>query len=69
MSVPLVNDMNLSTEWVTELARYGWTAVHWSTIGEPRAEDSVIMAWALVNRYVDASGFCRDTLAWMERRG
>ncbi len=46
MSVQLVIDMNLSLEWVTELARHGWSAVHWSAIGDPRAEDSVIMAWA-----------------------
>jgi predicted nuclease of predicted toxin-antitoxin system len=52
MSVQLVVDMNLSVEWVTELARHGWSAVHWSTIGDPRAEDSVIMAWALANGYV-----------------
>jgi predicted nuclease of predicted toxin-antitoxin system len=52
MSVQLVVDMNLSVEWVAELARHGWSAVHWSTIGDPAAEDSVIMAWALTNGYV-----------------
>ncbi|MEX2173472.1 MAG: DUF5615 family PIN-like protein [Pirellulaceae bacterium] len=52
MSVPLVIDMNLSVEWVAELARHGWSAVHWSTIGDPSAEDSVIMAWAQTNGYV-----------------
>jgi predicted nuclease of predicted toxin-antitoxin system len=51
MSVPLVIDMNLSVEWVDELARHGWSAVHWSTVGDPRAADSVIMAWALANGY------------------
>jgi predicted nuclease of predicted toxin-antitoxin system len=49
MSVRLVLDMNLSVEWVAELARHGWPAVHWSTVGDPSAEDSVIMAWALAN--------------------
>jgi predicted nuclease of predicted toxin-antitoxin system len=49
MSVPLVIDMNLSVEWVAELVRHGWTAVHWSNIGDPRAEDSLIAAWALAN--------------------
>jgi predicted nuclease of predicted toxin-antitoxin system len=49
MSVQLVVDMNLSVEWVAELAQHGWSAVHWSTVGDPRAEDSVIMAWALAN--------------------
>ena len=52
MSVQLVIDMNLSIEWVTELAPHGWSAVHWSTIGDPRAVDSVIMAWALANGHV-----------------
>jgi predicted nuclease of predicted toxin-antitoxin system len=49
MSVSLVVDMNLSVEWVAELARHGWSGVHWSTVGDPRADDSVIMAWALAN--------------------
>jgi predicted nuclease of predicted toxin-antitoxin system len=52
MSVQLVIDVNLSPEWVTELAQHGWSAVHWSTIGDPRADDSVIMAWALANSHV-----------------
>jgi len=44
MSVQLVVDMNLSVEWVAELTKHGWTAFHWSTVGNPRADDSVIMA-------------------------
>jgi predicted nuclease of predicted toxin-antitoxin system len=52
MSVKLVVDMNLSMEWVAELALHGWAAVHWATIGDPRADDSVIMAWALANDHV-----------------
>lgn len=52
MSVQLLVDMNLSVEWVAELARHGWSAVHWSTCGDPRAEDVSIMAWALANDYV-----------------
>lgn len=52
MSVTILIDMNLSIEWVAELAQHGWTAVHWSTVGDPRAEDSVITAWALANGYV-----------------
>lgn len=52
MSVPLVVDMNLSVEWVAELAAHGWFAVHWSTVGDPRADDSAIMAWALANGHV-----------------
>jgi predicted nuclease of predicted toxin-antitoxin system len=52
MSVQLVVDMNLSVEWVTELARHGWSAVHWSTVGDPRADDATIMAWARANGHV-----------------
>ena len=46
-------NMNLTVEWVAELARHGCTAVRWSTIGDPCAEDSVIMAWARANRHVE----------------
>ncbi len=49
MSVQLVVDMNLSVEWVAELARHGWSAVHWSAVGDPRADDSTIVAWAQAN--------------------
>lgn len=52
MNVSLVVDMNLSVEWVDELTSHGWSAIHWSVIGDPRAEDTVIMAWALANRQV-----------------
>jgi predicted nuclease of predicted toxin-antitoxin system len=49
MSIRLLIDMNLSPEWVAELARHGYSAVHWSTVGDPRASDTVIMAWARAN--------------------
>jgi hypothetical protein len=49
VSVPVLIDMNLSVEWVAELARPGWSAVHWSAVGDPRADDAAIMAWALAN--------------------
>jgi predicted nuclease of predicted toxin-antitoxin system len=52
MSVQLVIDMNLSPEWVAELARHGLPAVHWSTVGDPKAEDAVIMDWARSNGHV-----------------
>jgi predicted nuclease of predicted toxin-antitoxin system len=29
----LLLDMNLSPDWVAELAARGWEAVHWSAIG------------------------------------
>jgi len=52
MSVQLVVDMNLSVEWIAELTAHGWSAVHWSTVGDPHADDTAIMAWALANSYV-----------------
>ena len=52
MSVQLVVDMNLSPDWIAELAQHGWSAVHWSTIGNPRADDAEIMEWARANGYV-----------------
>ena len=45
----LLVDMNLSPEWVAVLKEAGWEAVHWSKVGNPRAADSEIMAWAKQN--------------------
>lgn len=46
----LLVDMNLSPAWVTVLEQAGSEAVHWSTIGNPRATDLEIMNWAKHNR-------------------
>jgi predicted nuclease of predicted toxin-antitoxin system len=43
--------MNLSPGWITFFVHHGWEAVHWSTIGDPRATDRAIMEWALANGY------------------
>jgi predicted nuclease of predicted toxin-antitoxin system len=51
MSIRLLIDMNLSPEWVAELARHGYHSIHWSAIGDPRAADVAIMAWARDNSY------------------
>jgi len=45
-------DMNLSPDWVEVFARHGLSAVHWSTIGDPRAEDPMVMQWARENDYI-----------------
>jgi len=45
-------DMNLSPEWVVVFSQHGIAAVHWSTVRDPRAEDSVLMDWARVNDYI-----------------
>jgi predicted nuclease of predicted toxin-antitoxin system len=44
--------MNLSPAWVAFLERNGWQAVHWSSVGDPRATDRAIMDWARANDYV-----------------
>lgn len=43
----LLIDMNLSPRWVEALAREGWEAVHWSTVGSADARDREIMRWAV----------------------
>jgi predicted nuclease of predicted toxin-antitoxin system len=50
--VKLLLDMNLSPEWASVLERHGWQAVHWSTVGDPRASDREIMDWAATHEYV-----------------
>ena len=52
MTVKFLVDMNLSPDWVPVLTRHGWSAVHWSDIGDPGASDQVIMEWASSHRYV-----------------
>lgn len=45
----LLVDMNLSPDWVAVLGQAGWKAVHWSSVGDLRAADTEIMAWAKQN--------------------
>ncbi len=45
-------DMNLSPAWSDLLTREGLQAAHWSSVGNPRASDDVIMNWARENGYV-----------------
>lgn len=45
-------DMNFSPDWVDVFTRHGFAAVHWSMLGDPRAEDTVLMGWARANRCV-----------------
>ena len=52
MSLRIVVDMNLSVEWIPLLELAGWTAVHWSVVGDPRADDTTIMAWASAHGHV-----------------
>jgi predicted nuclease of predicted toxin-antitoxin system len=48
----LLVDMNLPPCWTETLRQSGWDAVHWQEIGNLRATDSEIMAWAKQNGYV-----------------
>jgi predicted nuclease of predicted toxin-antitoxin system len=52
MSLSLLIDMNLSPDWVNELSALGWSCVHWSSVGDPKAADREIMDWALANNHV-----------------
>src|SRR5436190_5636823 len=52
MSLNIVIDMNLSPDWVPALSQHGYSAVHWSSVGDPRADDPTIMAWAVANRHI-----------------
>jgi predicted nuclease of predicted toxin-antitoxin system len=45
-------DMNLSPDWVKVLENAGWETVHWSTVGDIRAADDVIMSWARERGYI-----------------
>lgn len=48
----LLIDMNLSPEWVPALVDSGHAAVHWSSVGNPRALDTTIMDWAREHDWV-----------------
>jgi predicted nuclease of predicted toxin-antitoxin system len=45
----LLVDMNLSPDWGGLLKQAGWETLHWSSVGNHRAADSEIMAWAKQN--------------------
>jgi predicted nuclease of predicted toxin-antitoxin system len=48
----LVVDIGLPPDWVELFQEHGYEAVHWSRVGDPRATDPVIMAWAREHGYV-----------------
>ena len=50
MKLPI--DMNLSPAWVKVFESQGLKAIHWSTVGEPKALDQVIFAWASEHDYI-----------------
>lgn len=52
MNIKILIDMNLSPQWVVFFKKNKISAVHWSTIGDHRASDDTIMAWARKHRYI-----------------
>jgi predicted nuclease of predicted toxin-antitoxin system len=50
--IRIVIDISLSPAWVDVFTKHGWPAVHWSTVGDPRAKDRIVMAWARENAHV-----------------
>ena len=52
MSIKILIDMNLSPDWGSLLQDAGWSATHWSTVGDPKATDRTIMDWAEANGYI-----------------
>lgn len=52
MSLAILVDMNLSPDWVPVLTAAGWSAVHWSQVGDRGADDATLMAWALANDHI-----------------
>jgi predicted nuclease of predicted toxin-antitoxin system len=45
-------DMNLSPDWVKVFTAANIESVHWSSLGDPAAQDTVLMAYAQTNDYV-----------------
>ena len=45
-------DMNLPPRWAQYLAERGHGAVHWSSVGDVRADDTTLMAWARQYQHV-----------------
>jgi predicted nuclease of predicted toxin-antitoxin system len=50
--VKILVDVNLSPAWVPFLTQAGFESVYWSTVGDVRAPDGGVMAWARENGYV-----------------
>ena len=50
--VKILVDMNLSPSWVQALESQGISATHWSSVGDGRALDVELMAWARENEHV-----------------
>jgi predicted nuclease of predicted toxin-antitoxin system len=45
-------DMNLSPQWAETIRAAGIEATHWSSVGEAKAKDREILAWAKAQGYL-----------------
>ncbi len=52
MTIQILVDMNLSPDWIDWFSSHQWPAVHWSTVGDPKATDETIMDWARLHQHV-----------------
>jgi predicted nuclease of predicted toxin-antitoxin system len=52
VSLRLLLDMNISPLWAEYLERAGHEARHWSNVGDARAADDEIFAWAAAREFV-----------------
>jgi predicted nuclease of predicted toxin-antitoxin system len=50
--VKFLIDMNLSPDWISVFEAEGWEAVHWSSVGNPAAEDNDVLGWARENKCI-----------------
>jgi predicted nuclease of predicted toxin-antitoxin system len=48
----IVVDMGLSPAWCPVFEQNGIEALHWSEVGNPKAKDREILAWARENQFV-----------------
>ena len=48
----LLIDMGLSAEWREIFEAHGFEARHWSEIGDPKAKDREILAWAREHGFI-----------------
>jgi predicted nuclease of predicted toxin-antitoxin system len=50
----IIIDMDLSHDWCAVFAKHDMTALHWSSVGNMRDGDRVIMEWAKQHRHKPA---------------
>jgi len=50
--VKIIIDMNLTPMWVEYLASAAVEAVHWSSLGDPKAKDHLIMTYAREHGFI-----------------